>query len=115
MALPVGPSPLSQTQAAGLQWRDPQEIDKAHHPQMRWLSVWRNDQATLARQRVQVFSRSLYRNQAGGDCLRQSNDFNQGGVLCPIERIVHQEALQVLRNFCGQLLTSAIRAPPSRR
>ena len=115
MALPVGTSTLSQTETAGSQWRDPQEIGEAHRPQMRWLSVRRNDQATLARQRVQVFSRSLYRNQAGGDCLCRSNDFNRGGVLRPIERSAHQEALQVLHNFCGQLLTSAICAPPSRR
>ena len=115
MALPVGTSLLSKTQAAGLQWQDPQKIGKARRPQMRWLSVRCNDQATLVRQRVQVFSRSLCRNQARGDYLCQSNDFNRGGVLSPTEGDAYQEALQVPRHFCGQLLTSALRAPPNQQ
>jgi hypothetical protein len=28
-------------------------------PQVRWLSIWRDDQATLVQQRVGIFSRNL--------------------------------------------------------
>ncbi len=52
MALPFGPPLLPKAEAACPQWQDTQEIVKALAPQVHWLSIWCNDQATLAQQRI---------------------------------------------------------------
>ena len=41
------------------------------------------------------------------------DQMTSGGLLCPIKRDTHQEAVQVLHHFCGQLLSSALCAPPN--
>jgi hypothetical protein len=42
---------------------------KPPQAQVHWLSIWHKDQATLARQRVGIFSQSLCCYQAKGDGL----------------------------------------------
>jgi hypothetical protein len=43
----------------------PKKLSKLKPPQVCWLSIWHNDQATLARQRVSIFSQNLHHRQAG--------------------------------------------------
>jgi hypothetical protein len=99
MALPSGPPLLPKAEAACPQWQDIQEIVKAQAPQVRWLSIWCNDQVTLARQRVGTFSQNLCRHQAGGESLIQPNGINGGGIFWPVEGFSHQEGVQILHCF----------------
>jgi hypothetical protein len=57
---------LCQAQAACPKWGNPQEAGKSEATQVCWLSLWHDDQDSMARQRNQGFSQSLYPNQARG-------------------------------------------------
>jgi hypothetical protein len=111
MALPFRPPLFQKAEVACPQWQDTQEIIEAQAPQVRWMSILRDDQATLARQRVGIFSQSLCCGQAGGDGLRQPNGINSGGLFGLGERVSHQEGVQILPYFCGPLLPIVFRAP----
>jgi hypothetical protein len=113
MALPSGPHLLLKAEAAHPQWQDTQEIVEAQALQVCWLSIWCNEQVTLARQRVGTFSQNLCRHQAGGDSVSQPNGINRGKIFHPVEGVSHQEAVQILHCFCGPLLTIAFCAPPN--
>jgi hypothetical protein len=66
----VGHLSFQKSEAAcPAQWQDTQEIVEAQAPQVHWLSIWCDDQATLVRQRVGTFSRNLCCHQARGDSL----------------------------------------------
>ncbi len=95
------------------QWQDTQEIVKVQAPQVRWMSIWCNDQATLVRQRVGIFSRNLCCHQDKGDSLSQPNEINRGGLFCPVEGVSHQEEVKILHFFGGPLLPIAFHAPPN--
>jgi hypothetical protein len=69
MALPFGPPLFPKAEVACPQWQDTQEIVKAQAPQVRWLSIWRDDQAILVRQSIGIFSQNLCCRQAGGASL----------------------------------------------
>ncbi len=49
------------------------------------LSIWCDDQATLARQRNGIFSRSLCCCQAGRDGLSQPNRIHRGGLFAQLK------------------------------
>jgi hypothetical protein len=84
MAL-FGPPLFSKAEAACPQWQDTPEIVEAQAPQVRWVSIWCNDLATLVQQRFGIFSQSLHRHQAGGDGLSQPNGINRGGVIAQLK------------------------------
>jgi hypothetical protein len=62
---------------------------------LRWLSIWRDHQATLASQRVSIFSQNLCCCQAGGDSRSRPNGINRCGLFCPVKGVSHQEAVQI--------------------
>jgi hypothetical protein len=73
---PLGHLPFIKLKQLTLKWGNPQEAGKSEATQVCWLSLWCDDQDSMARQRNQGFSQSLYCNQAGGVHLRQPNDIN---------------------------------------
>jgi hypothetical protein len=109
----LGHLSFQKAEAACPQWQDTQEIVEAQAPQVRWLSIWRDDQVTLARQRVSTFSPNLSCHQARGDSLSRPNGIDRGGLFCPVEGVSHQEAVQILHCFCRLLLSILFCAPPN--
>ncbi len=115
MALPFGPPLFPKAEAACPQWQDIQEVIKVQAPQVRWLSIWRYDQATLAQKRVGIFSQNLCCRQARGNSLSWPNRIDRGGLFQPVEGVSHQKEVQILHCFCGPLILIAFCAPPNRQ
>ncbi len=84
-ALPFGTPLFPKTEAACPQWQDPQDIVKAQAPQVCLLSIWYDDQVTLAWQRVGFFSQSLCCCQARGDSLSWLNRISRGGLFAQVK------------------------------
>ncbi len=99
---------------SALNFDDPSSPCQGASAQVRRLPLRGHDKNTLAQQRVQGYSPSLCRNQAGGVRVHQPHGLYPCWFLCAAERRAHQEKIQGSIHLCGPHLAPLLRPSHAR-